>query len=228
MNIKKILVIAALVLLVSACRTEMAWNKPNATSSEFNNDKYSCMQSSQQRVSDDYVNAYGGAANNQVITNQNLFNSCMNAKGWELRAKQENGSTSPLNTIITQSNNAYKELCERDEYKPLYAKSSCNASEITLEQFADKSKATELEKTLVSKQLSEFNSIRAKQIAANRTYGGEKGLKIALLMEKLKVLKDDATLSIFDGSITWGDYNKRRKEIQNSYITEYGAIIQNK
>jgi hypothetical protein len=35
------------------------------------------MQQSQQRVSTAFVNQYGGAGNNSVITNENLFGACI-------------------------------------------------------------------------------------------------------------------------------------------------------
>jgi hypothetical protein len=62
----------------------MAWNKPGASQQEFSENKYSCMQQSQQRVSGARVNAYGGASASEVVTNQGLFNACMNAQGWYL------------------------------------------------------------------------------------------------------------------------------------------------
>jgi hypothetical protein len=81
---RKVVVLLALLML-SSCTTERRWFKTGSTRQDFNQDRYRCMQESQQRVSSAYVNQYGGSSNSGVRTNRNLFNACMEAQGWELR-----------------------------------------------------------------------------------------------------------------------------------------------
>lgn len=73
-----------LALLLTACAGPMHWQKPGASRNDFSRDKYTCEQQSQQRAAYVAVNAQGGAAQNTMVTNHNLFHSCMNANGWYL------------------------------------------------------------------------------------------------------------------------------------------------
>jgi hypothetical protein len=57
------------------------WQKPGAMES-VDVIKYQCLQESQQRQSSAYINGYGGAAQNGVITNWPIFDACMNAHGF--------------------------------------------------------------------------------------------------------------------------------------------------
>ena len=75
------------LILMTGCAHPLVWSKPGGTQDEFSRDKYACMKQSQQRVSGAYVDRYSGSSASEVITNQNLFNACMNAQGWYL-AKQ--------------------------------------------------------------------------------------------------------------------------------------------
>ena len=76
------------VLTIIACGSKMSWVKPGATPDEFSKDKYACMQEAQQTVSKSFVGIYGASSSNQVVLNQDLYNACMNARGWYLK-KQE-------------------------------------------------------------------------------------------------------------------------------------------
>ncbi len=75
--------------LCGCAALQMGWYKPGATQADFAQDKYSCMESSQERVSGAYVNPYGGAASSETATNIPLFQACMEARGyiWTNRAE---------------------------------------------------------------------------------------------------------------------------------------------
>ena len=64
------------------------WYKNGISQQEANQDHYACLQEAQQRVSTAQVNPYGGTAENTVITNQNLYNACMAARGYTYRRVQ--------------------------------------------------------------------------------------------------------------------------------------------
>src|SRR5690242_16058312 len=72
------------VVALAAC-APMTWVKPGATRDDFSRARYSCVQQSQQRVSGAVVNQFGGYATNQVVTNEGVFDACMNAEGWYLQ-----------------------------------------------------------------------------------------------------------------------------------------------
>jgi hypothetical protein len=82
---KKLLARSAVILPIAlaACATQpqALWLKPGAASDEFGQDRYACLQQSQQPNSSAYLNRYGGVANSNVITNGGLYDACMNSKG---------------------------------------------------------------------------------------------------------------------------------------------------
>jgi hypothetical protein len=63
------------------------WYKDSVSQQQADQDGYACLQEAQQRVSGASYNAYGGVAQNQVITNQNLFNACMRARGYRYQQR---------------------------------------------------------------------------------------------------------------------------------------------
>lgn len=81
--------LGVVAVLVSGC-APMVWTKPGGTQDEFSQDKYTCLQESQQRTSGAVVNQFGGAASSSMVTNTGLFGSCMNARGWYLGAAASN------------------------------------------------------------------------------------------------------------------------------------------
>jgi hypothetical protein len=84
----KLATLAAVGLLLSGCATArppvqmIRYSKPGGTQEQFMKDRYECLQESQQRVSGAAVDAYGGAANSQVVTKCGLWVSCMGARGY--------------------------------------------------------------------------------------------------------------------------------------------------
>ncbi|CAN7624341.1 hypothetical protein LJR084_004840 [Variovorax sp. LjRoot84] len=89
---------AALVVLAAALAgcAPLVWTKPGGTQSEFAEDKYVCLQESQQRQGRAQVNRFGGAAIDTVETNSGLFGACMNARGWYLGQQSTSNASGSL------------------------------------------------------------------------------------------------------------------------------------
>lgn len=208
----------------------MAWYKPGATQNDFSRDKYNCLQQAQQRVAGAQVNPYGGVASNTVVTNEGLYNSCMNANGWYLRSQQSEqqqtqAGANPLKAAIDQINRENQATCDREEYRPLRQKIACSVNDITLEQLSDKSTITASERPLISKYRGETEALNRRRAAAYRSYGGSKGADVALAVERAETLLERSALELYAGTITWGDYNKRRKEVYETYREEFNKAV---
>lgn len=54
----------------------------NATQEQFMRDRYQCLSETQQRVSQAFINQYGGASNSAVMPSCSAFNACLGAKGY--------------------------------------------------------------------------------------------------------------------------------------------------
>ena len=71
-------------LAVSGCSTTyIRWvNSRGVSQEEFMKDRYACLQETQQRVSDAYVNQTGGASTSQVMPTCSAWNACLAARGY--------------------------------------------------------------------------------------------------------------------------------------------------
>lgn len=220
-SITKFLVIISILALVG-CAQQKSWMKPNSTASDFENDKYQCLQQSQQRVGVAQVNAYGGNAVNSVTTNDMLFTSCMNSKGWSLQnkdiaqaqAQQQVQRNEELKNIYAEWMKGVRATCNSSELKEYYAKSACLAQEISFEQLADDTKITKEQKEVLPKQRQAVAENRKISDELQVKYFGELGRRRIDLARTFLDMKNDANnLDLYNGKITWGQYNKVRKDI---------------
>ena len=110
--------ILILAFLFGCAGTHSVWVKPGSKDNDFNLDKYACMQNAQQPYASSTGYNSGGIVSPSSMTtssssagialNEQLFNACMNAKGWSLRVMQ-NQSPTPSQTL-TESD--AKNRCE--------------------------------------------------------------------------------------------------------------------
>lgn len=82
------LILLPMVAVLTACATTpqvpLTREKAGATNQEFMADRYACLQESSSRVSGAAVNAYGGVSSSAVSCNYQLYDACMNARGYLL------------------------------------------------------------------------------------------------------------------------------------------------
>jgi hypothetical protein len=133
-----------------------------------------------------------------------------------------------LKTAVDQIIRENQEACKREEYKPLYVKSACRVTDISLQQLADTSRISATEKMLFQKLQSENQTHLEKAASAYRSYGGVPGLDGALVLERTEKLIENNALGLYEGTISWGDYSKRRREIQQFYLDEFDKTIRPK
>jgi hypothetical protein len=131
--------------------------------------------------------------------------------------QQGQSSSNQLKTTIDQIATEFKEVCAREENKLLLLHSACSPDDITLEQFADKSNLAATDKQAFSKLRSESHGYSIRLATALRTYGGPKGTDLALARERAEALSEKNAIALYEGRISWGDYNKRRKEINDAW-----------
>ncbi len=84
MKTKHIIYSGVLSFLLTSCVPPLSWVKPGAGYTDFQQAKYDCLKNSQQRVARARSDAGGYGYDNKVITNDQIFNSCMGAQGWRL------------------------------------------------------------------------------------------------------------------------------------------------
>jgi hypothetical protein len=206
-------VIGGAVLLLSACaqQQQALWLKPGAASDDFSQDKYGCMQQSQQPSSAAYVNRYGGVANSNIITNGGLYDACMNSKGWVLTPVTDvKGFTEAMRPMGEE----IRAACSRDDLQVLFRKKmACKAVEANPEQTSDRSKITNEEKTALTKWLEVIQAANEKVAAVYRQYDSKNGNTVADSIEAGSSETKKLALEFLNGSLSWGEYNRRRAEL---------------
>ena len=101
---------------LAACAPMPVWTKPGGTQDELSRSRYQCLQEAQQRAAASRSIGYQSAAVDKMVTNDELFNACMNSRGWYLTrpannqpstSVQPNASKQPNETplpVSTQTN----------------------------------------------------------------------------------------------------------------------------
>ena len=226
--------------LFAGCAHNNVWVKPGASTNEFNVDKYDCMQQSQQKSSGAFVNPYGGVASSGSITNWNLYNSCMNAKGWSLQ------DSNTLSKPVDQNSDEFKQkkaifddtmkkfaektkaICAKPEYAALMVKTSCSSKDITFEQIADNTKITPEQKPIFIKYRTEVDAVtkEQKEYLHTLTYPGD--IRLSNYLDSIQPEIDKYNLDLLNGVITWGEYNQRRKDMDVRTHSEYRKLFQPK
>lgn len=234
----RFLLIAAAAVLAAGC-AQPVWVKPGASQNDFAGDRYACMQDSQQRVGGAVVNQFGGSATNTVVTNGNLFGSCMNAKGWYLTRpstpQTQNptaGATpsnapapSPLAEVDREASRQAEATCVDPALQALWAKSPCKVEGITLAHLADTSYATDAQRDALVLARQKYNDRIATASRAYRSMGGARGAAFAQLLDDNSARLEKAALAAYSGKMTWGEYNQARKDAAKLFREEQTKIV---
>lgn len=90
---------------------------------------------------------------------------------------------------------------------------------MTFEQLADKSKISPAMKAIFPELRSQVDAASRETMALVRKFDGATGAKKAdLYFATTKIQNDRNNLALYDGAITWGEYNRRRQEIWAEYL----------
>jgi hypothetical protein len=84
---------------------------------------------------------------------------------------------------------------------------------MVLEQIADKSRITPIEKEALSKSRTEVAAIGKRMNDYLRQNDHRNGNSIALVRERMTAELDKVSLDFYEGRITRGEYNKKRRDI---------------
>ena len=229
---KQFAFVGAVLVVLTGCQAApplMVWNKSGASASEFNTERYQCMQSSQHQYSSAYVSGsyvpgfgagYSGSASSGQTTNQPLFNACMNAKGWSLQ--QDNKSQAMAE--FKDADNYVARVCADPKYAPYYSKAPCKVNQITPEQMADAAKISPEAKAVFSDVTAQLTQAGSMYPDALRKYGGIIGVRRAELYQTTYLQYQQNNQNLYSGQITWGEYNKRRSQIAQEYLAADTSI----
>ena len=138
-------------------------------------------------------------------------------------------STKPTpQSIVIEASNKIKGLCEQPEYAAYFAKTFCTPSELSLAMMSDRSKINPAQKEALNawsqaydKLADEMNEALLLTSAANKQMA-EYNKAVAFPAAQIN------RLALYQGNITWGVYNRKRKEISDGIATESKRLAQQK
>ncbi len=79
---KNIIILGTLLILVSCTNKKGYWYKKDSSQDEYAKINYLCLQESQQHSSRSSLSYNYQESKAEMVTNNALFNACMNAKGF--------------------------------------------------------------------------------------------------------------------------------------------------
>ena len=229
--------LSVVVLVLAGC-APMTWNKPGASANEYELDRLECTQKAQQRYLAAEISYYGAnQSSNEFINENGLFASCMNAKGWHLGpqqvvignakglgVQQDQFTPTALRDTFTVILFDQDALCERAEFAPIYSHAACRIGDLTISQLADTTKIANADKKLFSQLRKESQEIGRRAAAAYRAFGGERGRKVAMAIDRTEALAEKNAIDLYAGNVSWGEFNQRRRDVNQLYRDDFRRI----
>lgn len=217
---KKITALSLFILTIGlgGCATpngNTTWYKEGATDEQFRRDTMSCRQYGMQSAQ---TNGMSGNMFVEIWI-QNEANDCLRKLGYS-QSKPTNSRMDRLTEERKEIDKIGRENCAKPELKEYYSKTACFSIDITLEQMADGTKITNIQKPILLKARGIADDLTNSDLKLLKEFGGNNGNKLAAIYESLKPQSEKNTLDLYNGKITWGEYNRRRKEISSDIATE--------
>lgn len=114
-------------------------------------------------------------------------------------------------------------MCRNATYAAYFNKTVCSDFEFKPEHFSDPSKATKKEKEVIEIILAAMNDMAESQINLIRTmstYPSDEGLarRAEALEQMIRPRNEANNRALYNGTITWGEYNQVRRQIFNDFV----------
>jgi hypothetical protein len=128
---------------------------------------------------------------------------------------------------IKKLNERSLQRCADPEFAAYYEKAPCQPTKVTSEQLEDREKITSKEKIVLSKVRQIITTSFQERMRIFRDYGGDKEIRAAEYLEAyVKPRLDKIDLNLYEGKITWGQYNSERNAIALDANIELKKIYQ--
>ena len=111
-----------------------------------------------------------------------------------------------------------EDRCASPEFKLYYEKTPCLATQINFQYVSDTSKITQAQKKdfLKVRAAIDESQKQRNQLDRETRFGW-----VADVVEQFSIPPNDANnLDLYNGKITWGEYNTKRRDIANDFMAE--------
>lgn len=150
----------------------------------------------------------------------------MVGKGWTLRDKTSHDASnsaaeSSWKSVMDKSKSDGELRCKDPSFKVYYAKTACFAQDMTFEQMADDSKITPQQKPVLMAVKKSIDAQFVQVFESLKQIPNAPGEKVVALYKSFDIEIDKNALDLYSGKITWGEYNRKRKEIAAKQTEAY-------
>lgn len=165
---------------------------------------------------------------------EDFFSSCMQSRGWSLQSAESIATSQAQNkdkaeqykAAMSQIGEEAKSYCVQPQFAAYYAKTTCSAVAMSLEQLSDNSKVSKKEKEALSKLDTALADIKNQRIDAYRNFmvPQARAEEYISLVTRQYNSAQKIRLDLYNGKITWGQYNSDRKRAFETFNEEYKSI----
>jgi hypothetical protein len=156
-----------------------------------------------------------------------LLSACAVPPGGSILTPTPSDTPSPRE-IVTALTDKIKYFCLEPEYAAYFAKTFCTPSELSLAMMSDRTKITQAQRTAMNawaqaydKLVDELNEALALTSPANKQMADYNKMIAFPAAQKNR-------MELYEGKITWGVYNRKRKEISEGIAAESRRVVQQK
>jgi hypothetical protein len=178
--------------------------------------------------------AQAGANIGTAFAQQQFAENCMRTLGW---SKQQTVSSSQSN--VAELNRKYQEefsglmgefevrVCKSEGFQYLFKKSPCNIRDISLVHLANKDKVNQQDLDLLLKYSETLKEFQNKELEIiNKYILPPLKINYANMRRSQMDRGMGLLLELYEGKITWGDYNKKRQEVASISNEERKRLLQ--
>jgi hypothetical protein len=204
--------------------------KPGVAPPQSAADRYDCMKSSQAQTTRTTNDGHSSVTNTSQTTNPQLYTACMIARGYferrESDMQAQYGGPEVTIALNAQRERRLRVICLNPAYAAYFAKTPCAPTAVTPEQLADNATISPAVKALLPDLHRAQNEQQDAFFRIMRD-GSPMGARIAdLFMTTYRPQVEKIDTDLANGAITWGTYNRRRKEIAQTYNTAAAQLRQ--
>lgn len=165
----------------------------------------------------------------------NYFSSCMQSRGWTLQSvesvatnqAQMRDRVEQFTAAMKDISNQTDQLCTQPQYAAYFAKSSCDPANSSLAELSDNSKATKQQKEAITKIDAALNELAKQRDDAFTRFLTPPALATEAVAFNRKAWNrfQKLRLDLYNGKITWGQFNTERKRGSEETSAEFKSIL---
>lgn len=178
-------------------------------------DNAACQNQAQMiQVADwEFKGTFMEGANIQIKRNR-AFENCLISKGYTRTSNEDLAAKKNFAQELDSMTASRKALCDKTEYKPLFEKTMCDGSGMTVEMLSDKSKITKQQKQLFSQYKAEYEAIWTLQMELVQRSGGSVDKDFVAYVQSTITPATLINISeLYEGKKNWGQFNKEAMRI---------------